>query len=102
MIGGYFLKAFAHFFHLVIQLFIVVIIIRSVISWMGTIPPNRFVFILRRLTDPVFRLFHRYIPFSVIGGIDISPIIIIILLIFVDHFFTGIMLEYSVRLITGG
>lgn len=102
MITGYFLKAFAQFFHLVIQLFIIVIIIRSVISWMGNIPPNRFVLVLRRLTDPVFRLFHRYIPFSIIGGIDISPVIIIILLVFVDNFFTGIMLTYSEKLLTGG
>lgn len=102
MIVGYFLKAFAHLFHLLVQLFIVTILVRSIISWMGNIPPNRFVFILRRLTDPVFRLFHRYIPFSIIGGIDISPIIIIILLVFVDNFFTGIMMEYSVKLIMGG
>jgi YggT family protein len=102
MIAGYFLKAFAQFFHLAIQLYVLIIIARAIISWMGNIPPNRFVVALRRLTDPVFRLFYRYIPFSIIGGIDISPVIIIILLYFVDNLFTGIMMQYSAKLITGG
>ena len=102
MISGNFLKALAQFVHLVINLYILVIIIRSVISWMGTIPPNRFITMLRRLTDPVFRLVHRYVPFSILGGIDISPIIIIVVLYFIDNFFTGMIMGYANQLILGG
>ncbi|MCK4837017.1 MAG: YggT family protein [Candidatus Aminicenantes bacterium] len=102
MIFSNFIKALAQFFHLVIQAYIIVIIVRAVISWAGNIPPNRFIYILRRLTDPVFRVVHRYVPFSIIGGIDISPIIIIVLLYFIDNFFTGVLMEYADRLSLGG
>jgi YggT family protein len=90
-----FLRAFAHVFHMAIQLYILVIIVRAVMSWMGHIPPNTFTIILRRLTDPVFRFVHRVLPFTIIGGIDISPIIIVIALYFIDNFFTGLMLSYA-------
>jgi YggT family protein len=102
MISGNFLKAVAQFVHLVINLYILVIIIRSVISWMGTVPPNKFIYTLRRLTDPVFRLVHRYIPFAILGGIDISPIIIIVVLYFIDNLFTGMLMGYADKLILGG
>jgi YggT family protein len=95
MIIETFLRSFAHVFHMVIQLYILVIIVRAVMSWMGHIPPNTFTIILRRLTDPVFRFVHRVLPFTIIGGIDISPIIIIIALYFIDNFFTGLLLNFA-------
>ena len=95
MIIDNFLKAFAQLFHALIQIYIIIIIIRSVISWMGHIPPNRFIMILRALTDPVFRLVHRHLPFLVVGGIDISPIVIVIVLYFIDNFFTGLLLDLA-------
>jgi YggT family protein len=51
--------------------------------------------ILRALTDPVFRLAHRHLPFLVVGGIDISPIVIVIALYFIDNFFTGLLLDLA-------
>lgn len=98
MILENFLRAFAQFFHLVITIYIMVIIARSVISWLGNIPPNPFIMILRRLTDPVFRFVHRKLPFTIVGGIDISPIIIVVVLVFIDNFFTGLMLDYANKL----
>ncbi len=101
MILGNFLKSFAQLFHLIVQAYIFIIIIRSVISWLGNIPYNTFILILRRLTDPVFRFVHKTLPFTVVGGIDISPIIIIVILYFVDSFFTGIMIGYANKLLIG-
>jgi YggT family protein len=98
VILGNFLNAFAQLFHTVIQIYILIIIVRSILSWMGNIPPNTFVMILRRLTDPVFRLVHRTLPFTIIGGIDISPIIIVIVLYFIDSFLTGVMLDFAATL----
>ncbi len=98
MILGNFLQSFAPIFHYLIQAYIVIIIIRSVISWVGTIPPNPFIMLLRRLTDPVFRLVHRYIPFLIVGGIDISPIVIVAVLYFIDNFLTRVMLDFAATL----
>ncbi len=95
MIIENFLRAFAQVFHMVIQLYILIIIVRAVISWVGNIPRSTFTMILRRLTDPVFRFVHRVLPFTIIGGIDISPIIIVLALYFIDNFLTGLMLSYA-------
>lgn len=70
-------KALIDVIRLIIHVYIFIIIIRSLISWAGNMPPNRFTFFLRKVTDPVFRFVHKYLPFTIIGGIDISPIIII-------------------------
>ena len=102
MILGNFIRAFAWLIHYLIQLYILVIIIRSVISWMGNIPPSTFTRVLRRLTDPVFRFVHKNIPFSIVGRIDISPIIIIIALYIFDNFLYNLLMDYARLLIRGG
>jgi YggT family protein len=99
MIAGNFLKALAQLVHLVIQAYILIIIIRSVISWVGTIPPNRLIIVLRRLTDPVFRYVHKKLPFTIIGGIDISPIIIVVALYFLDNFLYNVLMGYAAELL---
>ena len=99
MIVGNFLKVLAQLIHLLIQIYILIIIVRSVISWIGNIPPNRLIYILRKLTDPVFRYVHRLFPFAIIGGIDISPILIVIALYFIDNFFYGVLMGYANQLL---
>jgi len=55
------------------------IIIRVVLSWISPGNYNPAVAIIHALTEPVLRPFRRWVPS--LGGIDISPIIAIILLI---------------------
>lgn len=98
MILGNFIRSFAQLFHFAIQAYIIIIFVRSVISWMGTIRPNPFIMLLRRLTDPVFRLVHRHIPFLIVGGIDMSPFFIMVVLYFIDNFLTGVMLDFAATL----
>jgi YggT family protein len=102
VIFGNFLNGVVELIHIAINVYIFIIIIRAVISWVGTFPTNNFVIILRRLTDPVFRLVHRYLPFTIIGGIDISPIIIVMVLYFIDSVLLGTLGVYARQLITGG
>lgn len=92
MIPADILRTFAYLLHLLIQFYILIIIARSFISWMGDIPRNPVVTILFRLTDPLFRFVHRRLPFLIVGGIDITPMIIIIALYFIDHLLTNWML----------
>lgn len=98
MILANFLKAFAQLFHMLVQLYILIIIIRSVLSWMGNIPPNAFTITLRRLTDPVFRWVHKTLPFTIIGGIDISPIIIVMALYFADMVIYESLMDIALRM----
>jgi len=79
------LKAFIHLLQLLIHAYIIIILIRSVLSWAGHLPGNRIIYFLKKITDPVFRFVHKYVPFTIIGNIDISPILIIFVLYFVNN-----------------
>ncbi len=95
MISASIFRAFAQLVHTLIQLYILVIIARAVISWLGDITPNPLVMIIMRLTDPLFRFIHRRLPFLIIGGIDISPMVIVFALYLLDSLATGLLLDFA-------
>lgn len=61
-----------------LYLFVFAIIIRVILSWISPAGYNPGMAIIRNLTDPVLRPFRRIFP--TLGGIDVSPIFAIILL----------------------
>ena len=65
-------------------LYIWIIIIASFLSFVRPDPYNPVVQILTRLTEPVFAFIRKKLPFVVISGIDLSPLVIIFGLQFVD------------------
>ena len=77
----------------VINIYIWLIIINVILSWLVSFnvlnTQNRFVFavlnVTHQLTDPVLNKIRRYIPN--LGSIDISPVVLILLLIFIRNLF---------------
>jgi YggT family protein len=75
----------------VIQLYIWVVIIGAVLSWLIAFnvinTQNRFVYtvvdIIYRVTEPVLAPLRRVLPD--LGGIDISPVVLLLLLFFVQN-----------------
>ena len=57
-----------------------VIIIRALISWVSPDPSNPIVQILHRLTEPVLKPLRRIVPPHKLGGLDVSPILAILLI----------------------
>ncbi len=92
-----FLQALAQIIHMVINIYIWVVIIAALISWVRPDPYNPIVQTLYRLTEPVYAWIRRYIP-TVFGGIDLAPLILIIALQFFDMFFVRLMLQLAYRL----
>lgn len=64
----------------VIDLYIFVIVIRVLMSWVQPNPYNPIVQFICRLTDPFLDAVRRACPFLVVGGLDLSPIAAIFLL----------------------
>ena len=62
-----------------INIYIWIIIIAALISWVNPDPRNQLVQILRRLSDPAYKLVRRYIP-TVFNGIDLAPLLIVVVL----------------------
>lgn len=83
--------SFLNLISTVITLYVWTLIISAVLSWLvafGVINTrNRFVYMvgdfLNRVTEPALRPIRRIVPN--LGGIDISPIILIVLLFFVRN-----------------
>jgi len=63
---------------LVIQIYIWIIIISAILSLLQVDPRQPAVEIINRITEPAFRLVRQKMPFSVVGGLDLSPLILII------------------------
>ncbi|QKF82026.1 YggT family protein [Halarcobacter ebronensis] len=78
----------------VISLYKWVIIISALLSWVRPDPYNPIVQMLYRLTEPAYALVRRFIP-TVVGGMDLAPLIVIFVLIFLETFlgrlFMGMM-----------
>jgi len=70
---------------LLLTIYMWMIIIRAVISWVNPNPYNQVVRFLDRLTEPALRHVRRILPFSY-GGLDFSPIILILIIIFANDF----------------
>ena len=77
----------------IINIYIWLIIINAILSWLVAFnvlnTQNRFVFAVlnatHQLTDPVLNKIRRFIPN--LGSIDISPVVLILLLIFIRNLF---------------
>jgi YggT family protein len=77
--------------------YIVLIFIRIIMSWIPRIPYNRFLAgflkFVSDVTDPYLNLFRRILPMVRIGpgALDISPIVATFVLIIVSSIVTGLI-----------
>ena len=70
--------------HTVITIYIWIIIIAALLSFVRPDPSNPIVQFIYRITEPVYGFIRRKMPFLIVGGIDLSPIVIILGLQFID------------------
>jgi YggT family protein len=77
---GYFFIAVANLLELVLNLYFFIIIARAVLSWVSPDPYNPIVRFIHNVTEPVLGPIRRKIPVN-FGGIDISPVIVILVII---------------------
>ncbi len=79
------IEALAQILSMVINIYIWVVIIAALITWVRPDPYNPIVQILYKLTEPVYVKIRKVIP-TLLGGIDIAPILVILTLKFIDLF----------------
>ena len=92
---GNLLEAVAKILYMVFNLYMWVIIIRAVISWVSPDPYNPLIRILYQITEPVLSPIRRLIPLRGMG-IDISPIIVIMIIYFLNTFLVQSILDIAV------
>lgn len=76
--------------HSLLTVYIWIIIIGALLTWVRPDPYNPIVQIIYRLTEPAYRLVRRMMP-TVFNGLDLAPLIIIILLQVIDVILVNII-----------
>jgi YggT family protein len=64
----------------------IVVIVAALISWVNPDPRNPIVRFLYAVTEPLFRPFRKLVPPSRTGGIDLSPIFVILAIYLLSRF----------------
>jgi YggT family protein len=80
-----FLMATATVLSLVLTLYMYLVIARALISWVNPDPYNPIVRFLNNATEPLLRRLRRVLPLFA-GGIDFSPLVVILALYFLEQF----------------
>jgi len=93
---GNFLLAIAKVLDIVLTLYMWVVIISALLSWVNPDPYNPIVRTLRNLTEPVFYRIRRTAPFVMVGGIDLSPLIVILAIVFLKQFLVNSLFQMAV------
>ena len=96
-IVGIFLKALAAVIDYVLLFFMILIIARAILSWVSPDPYNPIVRFIHSVTEPVLYQVRKRIP-VIFGGIDFSPIIVILVIWFLQMFVVEALEELSVRI----
>lgn len=96
-IVGNFIFALAKVLDITLSIYMWVVIIRALISWVNPDPYNPIVQFLYRLTDPVLVSVRRWLPTRSLM-IDISPIIVILAIIFLRTFIVQTLYQLAIRL----
>ena len=89
-----FVVALAKIIDIVLTLYMWIIIARALISWVNADPYNQIVIFLYKATEPVLRLVRRIIPFRNIG-IDLSPMIVILVILFLQYFLVETIIQFA-------
>jgi YGGT family. len=89
-----FVIALARIIDIVLTLYMWLIIFRAVISWVNADPYNKIVIFLYRVTEPVLRPVRRIIPLRNVG-IDLSPIIVILVILFLQYFLVETIIQLA-------
>jgi len=88
--------ALANILAVVLQLFWWIFLVRVLISWVSPSPFNPIVQFLYRVTEPVLQPIRRALP--PMSGIDLSPLVVFLVIIFCQNFVVRTLLGIALRL----
>ncbi len=91
------LEAIAIILHYILTIYMWLIIIRALLSWVSPDPYNPIVRFLYQATEPVLYQVRRYLPLRGLA-IDISPIVVFVIILFLDQFLVGTLQDIVIRL----
>jgi YggT family protein len=91
-----FINALASVVDWALQIYVWMIIIRALLTWVNPDPYNPVVLFLYRATEPVLSAVRKKIPNM--GGIDISPIVVILIIFFLQIFIVTTLKQLALKI----
>lgn len=82
----FFLQAIAGLVNFVLDAYMIILLARAIMSWVSPDPYNPIIRFLHTATEPVLYRVRRTLPFTYTSGIDFSPLLVMLLIIFLKDF----------------
>ena len=92
---GNLLEALARIVDILLTVYFWLILVRALISWVNPDPYNPIVQILYKLTEPVLYRIRKVLPLGFGIGIDLSPFIAFLIIIFLKTFLAKTLFQLS-------
>lgn len=92
-----FLVALARIVDIILTILYWLILIRALISWVNPDPYNPIVRFLYKTTEPILYPIRRLLPLDFRFGIDISPIIAFLAIMFLKYFLVRTLFDLAAR-----
>jgi len=81
---------------IIFNIYMWIIIIAALVSWVNPDPYNPIIRFLYGVTEPVLRPIRRIL--GIYGGIDFSPVIVILLILFLRYFMVNSIIEIGYKM----
>ena len=91
-----FFTALASIVYYLLELYMYIVIARALLSWVNPDPWNPIVQFLERANEPVLHPIRRRLSWGM--GIDLSPIVAILLIVFLQYALVRSLFEMAVRM----
>jgi YggT family protein len=90
----HFINAIATVLDLALNIYMWLIIARALLSWVNPDPYNPIVRFLYNVTEPVLSFVRRRVP-VVVGGLDLSPLLVILVIFFLRLFLISTLRDWA-------
>jgi len=91
------LEALTSILDLALTVYMWIIIARALLSWVNPDPYNPIVRFLYNITEPVLGWVRRRVPL-IFGGLDLSPILVLLAIVFLQRFLISTLWDLAQRL----
>ena len=93
----YLIEALAEILNLGLNIYMWLIVARAILSWVNPDPYNPIVRFLYNVTEPVLARVRRWVP-AAFGGLDLSPLLVLLAIVFLQKFLVATLLELAMRI----
>jgi YggT family protein len=95
-VAGNFINALAQVLDMILQIYMYIVIASALISWVNPDPRNPIVQFLHKATEPVLKPIRQHVKLPI--AIDVSPIIALLAIMFLQRFLVASLVELAQRM----